>query len=182
MELGSASRRAALRAEVVEGFAPREVLVWAGHPDTRATLRKMRFLFWIGVPVMAIAGVVAPFHVAGQAALLAGAALTAGPFVNAWRAANTVYVLTNRRAIVLCQLMGSIDSMSVDLGGADPEPEILRGEGNTGTVLFVSGLPPRRRHTDYTGKFGFWDVPNADDVAGIVQTTVRAYRTNSSDL
>ncbi|WP_424958279.1 hypothetical protein [Hyphomicrobium sp. 1Nfss2.1] len=145
-------------------------------------MRKMRFLFWIGVPIIAIAGIVALFHVAGQVALLAGVALTAGPFVNAWRAANTVYVLTDRRAIVLCRLLGSVDSMSIDLGFADPEPEILRGEKKVGTVLFVSGLPPRRRHTDYQGKFGFWDIPNADGVAGFVQKTVRAYRTNSSDL
>ncbi len=156
--------------------------MWAGHPDARATMRKMRFLFWIGLPIMVIASVVAPFHVAGQTALLAGAALTAGPFVNAWRAMNTVYVLTNHRAVVLCRLVGSVDSASVDLGCADPEPEILRGEGHVGTVLFVSGLPPRRRHTDYRGKFAFWDVPNADEVARMVQTTVRACRTNSSEL
>lgn len=182
MELGLASHRAALRAEVLARFAPGETLVWAGHPDARATLRKMRFLFWIGVPMIAIAAVVAHFHVAGQAALLAGVTLTAGPFVNAWRAANTVYVLTDCRAIVLCRLMGRIDSMSVDLGGADPEPEILRNGANVGTVLFVSGMPPRRRHTDYLGKFGFWDIPDADDVAGIVQRTVLAHRTNPSDL
>jgi hypothetical protein len=166
-------RRAALKAEVVAGLAPGETLVWAGHPDPGATLSKMRFLFWIGLPIMAAAGAVAYFHVAGQVGLLVGAALTAAPFVNAWRAANTIYALTDRRAIVRCRLMGSVDETSVDLGCADPEPEILRGKGNVGTVLFVSGLPPRRRHTDYLGKFGFWDVHNAEVVASIVARAVR---------
>ena len=172
MEQARASRRRALRDEVVAGLAPGEALVWAGYPDAGATLRKMRFLFWIGLPIMAAAAVAACFNAAGQVGLLVGAALTAGPFVNAWRAVNTVYVLTDRRAIVLCRLMGSVDQSNVALDCADAEPEILRGEGDVGTVLFVSGLPPRRRHTDYQGKFGFWNVPNADEVARIVQRAV----------
>ena len=182
MELELASRRAALKKEVVAGLAPGEALVWVGYPDAGATLRKMRFLFFIGVPIMAIAGVVTYFSAAGQFGILAGAALTAGPLVNAWRAANTVYVLTDRRAIILCRLSRGLDRMSVDLGCADREPEILRGEGNVGTVLFVSGLSPRRRHTDYQGKFGFWDVPNVDEVAAIVQRAVRDFCLCSSDL
>lgn len=128
----------------------------------------MRFLFWIGVPLMATAGILTLFHSAGVVGLIIGAALTAGPFVIAGRARNTIYALTDIRAIIVC----GKTFVSVDLGGADREPEILRLEGKSGTVLFVSGLPRRVRYTDYTGKFGFWDVADADGVAAVVRAVV----------
>ena len=170
MELSA--RRVQLTEAVRAELGADEKLIWTGHPDAGATFRKMRFLLWIGIPFTAIAAILALFHSAGVVGLIIGGALTAGPFVNAGRARNTIYALTDSRAIVICKLAGGTTQVSVDLSGADREPEILRLEGKSGTVLFVSGLPPRRRYTDYTGKFGFWDVADADEVADVVRAVV----------
>jgi len=126
-------------------------------------------LIWIGGPVTGIAGWFARDSIAAQFVLLAGLALLLGPAVAALMARGTIYGLTNRRALVVSTSIGHRALMSVDLSAADDVVELLEGEGGSGTVLFVSGLPRRRRYTDYTGKFGFWDVPNAAQVAAIVQ-------------
>jgi hypothetical protein len=165
-------KSAALADKVRAELGAQEKLIWTGHPDAGATFRKMRFLLWIGIPWTAIAGILTVFHSAGVVGLIIGAALTAGPFVNAGRARNTIYALTDSRAIIICKLAGGTTQVSVDLSGADREPEILRLEGKSGSVLFVSGLPPRRRYTDYTGKFGFWDVADADEVADVVRAVM----------
>jgi hypothetical protein len=176
MELKAASRRAALAEDLRAELGAGENLVWLGGPDARATFRKMRPLLWTGIPWTAIAGIIAVFHGAGLVGMIMGLALAAGPFVNAWLAANTIYALTDRRAIVLCRPIGGRTLVSVDLAGADREPEILRSYGGCGTVLFASNLPPRRRYTDYRGKFGFWDVPDPDGVAAALRPAIWNFR------
>lgn len=108
-------------------------------------------------------------HIAAQFALLAGLALMFGPVVAAWMARGTIYALTDRRALILSKSVRHRALTCVDLSAADKTVEMLKGEGEGGTVLFVSGLPPRRGYTDFTGKFGFWDVADAAEVAAIVQ-------------
>jgi hypothetical protein len=167
--LSSSSRQASLQAEIEAELEPGERLVWTGHPEARAAFRRLRWLYWVSVPWVAIAAWFARDSVAAQFALLAGLALLLGPVVAASMARRTIYALTDRRALVASKSIGHRALMRVDLSLADETVEILRGEGAGGTVLFVSGLPPRRRYTDYTGKFGFWDLPDAAQVAAIVQ-------------
>ena len=125
--------------------------------------------------VVAIAGWFALDSIAAQFALLAGLALL-GPAVAALMARGTIYGLTNRRALILSRSIGHRALTSVDLSAADDVVELLEGEGGSDTVLFISGLPRRRRYTDYTGKFGFWDVPDAAEVAAIVQSQLDGRR------
>ena len=167
--MGKPSRQASLQAEIETELEPDERLVWTGQPDARAVFRKLRWLVGVGGLVVAIAGWFA-LSVAAQFALLAGLALLLGPAVAALMAHGTIYGLTNRRALILSRSIGHRALTSVDLSAADDAVELLDGEGGSGTVLFVSGLPRRRRYTDYTGKFGFWDVPDAAEVAAIVQS------------
>lgn len=174
--MASSARRAALQAEIVSELQPGERLVWTGHPDPRAVFRKLRWLFWIALPVVAGATLFAYDNVLAQFVLLAGLAMLLGPVVAAFRARGTIYALTGRRALVLSTSVGHRAFTSVDLSGADETVEVLRGEGDAGTVLFVSGLPPRRRYTDYTGKFGFWDVSNVSEVAAAVQSELDKWR------
>ena len=162
------ARREALVEKVRAELGVNEQLIWTGHPDADATFRKLRPLLWFGIAWTALAGALALFYSAAVVGVMIGAALTGGPFLNARRARNTVYALTESRAIIIC----GKSFVSVALAGADREPEILRLEGKSGTVLFVSGLPRRVKYTDYTGKFGFWDVPNADEVADVVRAVV----------
>jgi hypothetical protein len=167
--MGKSSRRASLQAEIETELEPGERLVWTGQPDARAVFRKLRWLLGAGGLVVAIAGWFALDSAAAQFALLTGLALLLGPAVAALMARGTIYGLTDRRALVLSKSIGHRALTSVDLSAADDAVELLEGEGGSGTVLFVSGLPRRRRYTDYTGKFGFWDVPDAAEVAAIVQ-------------
>lgn len=163
------SRRAPLQAEIEAELEPDERLIWTGQPDAWAVFRKLRWLIFFAAPVVAIAAWFARDSIAAQFVLLAGLALLLGPAVAALMARGTVYGLTDRRALVVSKSIGHRALMSVDLSCADDSVELLEGEGASGTVLFVSGLPRRRRYTDYTGKFGFWDVPQAAQVAAIVQ-------------
>ena len=167
--MDKSSRRASLQAVIEAELEPGERLVWTGQSDARAVFRKLRWLIWVGGPVAGIAGWFARDSIAAQFVLLAGLALLLGPAVAALMARGTIYGLTNRRALVVSTSIGHRALTSVDLSVADDVVELLEGEGGSGAVLFVSGLPRRRRYTDYTGKFGFWDVPNAAQVAAIVQ-------------
>jgi hypothetical protein len=166
--MNASSRQAALQAEIATELQPGERLVWTGYPAAGAVFRKLLWLIWVGGPVVVVAWFVRD-QIAGQLALLAGLTLMLGPVVAAWMARGTIYALTARRALILSKSIGHRALSSVDLSAADKRVESLQGEGGGGTVLFVSGLPPRRRYTDYTGKFGFWDVPDAAQVAAIVQ-------------
>ena len=163
------SRRAPLQAEIEAELEPDERLIWTGQPDPWAVFRKLRWLIFFAAPVVAIAAWFARDSIAAQFVLLASLALLLGPAVAALMARGTVYGLTNRRALVVSKSIGHRSLMSVDLSCADDAVELLEGKGASGTVLFVSGLPRRRRYTDHTGKFGFWDVPQAAQVAAIVQ-------------
>jgi hypothetical protein len=167
--LKSPSRQRLLAAEIEAELEPGERLVWTGKPEAAAVHRKLRWLYWVAVPWVAMAIWFARDSIVAQFALLAGLALLLGPLVAAAMARRTIYALTDRRALILSKSIGHRSLTSVDLGAADETVEILRGEGAGGTVLFVSGLPPRRRYTDFTGKFGFWDVPDASEVAATVQ-------------
>jgi hypothetical protein len=168
--MGKPSGQASLQAEIETELEPDERLVWTGQPDARAVFRKLRWLVGVGGLVVVIAGWFALYSVAAQFALLAGLALLLGPAVAALVARGTIYGLTNRRALILSRSIGHRALTSVDLRAADDAVELLDGECGSGTVLFVSGLPRRRRYTDYTGKSGFWDVPDAAQVAAIVQS------------
>jgi hypothetical protein len=172
----SPSRRASLQAEIASELEPGERLVWTGHPDARAVFRKLLWLIWVGGPVVAIAAWFAHDFLVAQFAVLAGLALLLGPGVAALMARRTIYGLTDRRALILSKSIGHRALSSVDLSAADKRVETLQGEGGGGTVLFVSGLAPRRRYTDYTGKFGFWDVPDAAQVAAVVQNELNRRR------
>ena len=105
--------------------------------------RKLRWLIWIGGPVAGIAGWFARDSIAAQFVLLAGLALLLGPAVAALMARGTIYGLTNRRALVVSTSIGHRALTSVDLSVADDVVELLEGEGGSGAVLFVSGLPRR---------------------------------------
>jgi len=165
-----------LQAELAKELGPSERIVWKGYPDDRVVFRKLRWLVLVALPILAVSAPFALDYLIAQFLILVAMALFLGPFVSAARARSTIYALTDQRALVLSRSFGYRSISSVDLSAADDKAEILPSEGNAGTVLFVSGLSPRRRYTDYTGKFGFWDVPDASSVAATVEEVIRNVR------
>lgn len=165
----SADLLASMRGELRSG----EKLLWTGHPDPRVTRRRMRFLFFIAVPWIAVA-LLQPFGGTVRLfATLAGIGLLLGPFAAAFQVARTIYGLTPTRALVVTKWGRKHGLVSVDLGIDPGDVEELPIEGTAGAVLFVPGLPRRVSGTDHTGKFGFWDVPDTGAVAREVSEAIR---------
>lgn len=152
---------------------PGERVLYAVRPDTWATLRNKMFLWWIGVPWCI--GVLGLFF-AGRASpviavplAMVGIAMLAGPIIMVIDAQYTVYVITDRRALIVRYGLRP-DLVSCPFERMDATPEIMTAGGRSGHLYFASDMSTKLRDVDYTGKLAFRDLADVQMAAQRLDT------------
>ena len=146
-----------------------ERVIWQGRPDAWTDMMMLRFLWWIGVPWLTLAVVATHRGWIDESAfffLITGVVMLAGPVMLYIRDLQTLFVITDRRALILRTAMGQQESLSTapTTSEMDKELEILPISGHVGHLNFASGVSTRTPDTDYTGRYGFRCVKNVEKV------------------
>lgn len=165
----------ATTAALAEVLKPGERVLWTGRPDPVATLRTQLFLWWVGLPGLAIAltlyfGDFAPPAV-NFVALGIAAVFMLAPFLLVVQAYGTIYAVTDRRALILHDALGKRQLVSYGLDELDDDFEILaRGDGdNIGHLYFASGARSDVAYADHTGRVAFRELRRPHEVAALIR-------------
>lgn len=146
-------------------------MVWRGQPDGIARAAMWRFLWWIGFPwlLLTILALRADWiDEAAQPLVMVGLAMIAAPLVMLLHDLQTLYVITDRRALILRTAWGRRTVGQTSFEAMDAAFEILDIGRGAGHVNFASGRSTRSPDTDYTGRYGFRCVRNPAHVRDIL--------------
>ena len=151
-----------------------ERIIWQGQPDTLADFRLLRFLWLIGIPCLILTYMARSHHWIDGAATplaLAGLAMMGGPFAMALYAMQTLFVITDRRAIILRTAWGKHTVASTALSGMD-KLEILDVGGGAAHLNFTTRPSAKSPDADYTGRYGFRSIQDAEAVRAILKDAI----------
>lgn len=160
-------------------LADGEPVLWQGQPDPINGMLVLRVLWPIGLVWLALTCLAFQrgwIDGAATPLALAGIALTAGPFVKALYDMQTLFVITDRRAIILRTAWGKKYVRSTALDSIERRPEILDAGRGAAHLNFLSGVSGKVADTDYTGRYGFSSIRDAESVRAILETAVKARR------
>ncbi|MCP3368099.1 hypothetical protein [Bradyrhizobium cajani] len=158
-----------LRAETLHDG---EQVVWQGQPDGVARMFMWRFLWWIGFPWLLLTVIAISNDWIGRAAqplLMLGVAMVAAPLVMLLQDLQTLYLITDRRTLILRTAWGRRTVSQTPFQAMDAVFEILDVGGGAGHLNFASGRSTRSPDTDHTGRYGFRCVRNAPRVRDILE-------------
>lgn len=166
------------RQRLTDVLGAGERVLWTGAPDTMATLRTQRALWWVGVPwtcaaiALSAYGLI-PWNLDFFAIVLGGVFL-ATPLLITFQAGGTVYAITDRRAILRHNALGQHQVVSIDFAEMDESFEILPTGPNTGHLYFASGQSTRLAYADYDGKLAFRELRDPEAVRDLLER-IRAH-------
>jgi hypothetical protein len=149
-----------------------ERVIWQGRPDAWTDMMMLRFLWWIGVPWLTLAVVGIHRSWIDESAfffLVTGVVMLAGPVVLYIRDIQTLFVITNRRALILRTAWSRKVVDSTPYAAMDKKLEILPISGHVGHLNFASGVSTKKPDTDYTGRYGFRCVKNVEEVRALLE-------------
>ena len=171
-EVRSTLFSAGLRRLLIKTLQPGERVLWQGQPDAIADMMMLRLLWWVGFPWLILSVVAVSKGWIDQSAtffLLFGAMMIAGPLVMLLYDLQTLCVITNRRALILRTAWGKRTVTETAFEDMDPTFEILDISRGAGHLNFASGVSTRSPDADYTGRYGFRCIPDADRVRDILE-------------
>jgi hypothetical protein len=163
---------ASLRRLLAETLQDGEQVVWQGQPDGIARMIMWRFLWWIGFPWLLLTAVAVRndwIEQAAQPLVMLGVAMIAAPLVMLLHDLQTLYVITDRRALILRTAWGRRTVSHTPFQAMDTAFEILDIGRGAGHLNFASGRSTRSPDTDYTGRYGFRCVRNAQRLRDILE-------------
>ncbi|MCP3401130.1 hypothetical protein [Bradyrhizobium sp. CCGB20] len=163
---------AGLRRLLAEALQDGEHVVWQGRPDGVARMMMWRFLWWIGFPWLLLTVVAVRNDWIDQAAhplAMLGVAMVAAPLVLLLQDLQTLYLITDRRALILRTAWGRRTVSQTPFEAMDAVLEILDIGRGAGHLNFASGRSTRSPYTDYTGRYGFRCVRDAPRVRDILE-------------
>ena len=170
-ELRATPFSAGLLRLLAESLHEGERVVWRGQPDGIARAAMWRFLWWIGFPwlLLTILALRADWiDEAAQPLVMVGLAMIAAPLVMLLHDLQTLYVITDRRALILRTAWGRRTVGQTSFEAMDAAFEILDIGRGAGHLNFASGRSTRSPDTDYTGRYGFRCVRNPAHVRDIL--------------
>ncbi|MDP1907101.1 MAG: hypothetical protein Q8K85_02280 [Hyphomicrobium sp.] len=171
-EIRSTLFSAGLRRLLIKTLQPGERVLWQGQPDAIADMLMWRFLWWVGFPWLILSAVAASRGWIDQSAtffLMSGAIMIAAPFVMLLYDLQTLCVITDRRALILRTAWGKRTVTGTAFEDMDATFEILDISRGAGHLNFASGVSTRSPDADYTGRYGFRCIPDADRVRHILE-------------
>lgn len=129
-----------------------------------------RYLWWIGFPWLLLTAI--GFDWIGGAAhplAMLGIAMVAAPLVMLLQDLQTLYLITDRRALILRTAWGRRTVSQTPFQAMDPVCEILDIGRGAGHLNFASGRSTRSPDTDYTGRYGFRCLREAPRIREILE-------------
>ncbi|WP_322517985.1 hypothetical protein SR870_10945 [Rhodopseudomonas palustris] len=162
---------APLRRALDAALQPGERVLWQAQPDAYAAMMMVRALWWIGVPWLALALLGLSRGWLGDwigLPLLLGVALVLGPFVVLLHHLHTLYVVTDRRALILRAGLGRDRAVATDFGAMN-QLEVLDIRGRGGHLSFASRASTASPDTDFTGRYGFRFLPDVAAARGALE-------------
>ena len=100
---------------------------------------------------------------------MSGAIMIAAPVVMLLYDLQTLCVITDRRALILRTAWGRRTATATAFEDMDASFEILDVSRGAGHLNFASGVSTRSPDADYTGRYGFRCIPDADRVRDILE-------------
>jgi hypothetical protein len=171
-EVRSTLFSAGLRRLLIKTLRPGERVLWQGQPDAIADMMMWRFLWWIGFPWLVLSALAVSRGWIDQSTtffLMSGAIMVAAPFVMLLYDLQTLCVITERRALILRTAWGKRTVTETAFADMDATFEILDISRGAGHLNFASGVSTRSPDADYTGRYGFRCIPDADRVRDILE-------------
>ncbi|UWU66669.1 hypothetical protein [Bradyrhizobium sp. NC92] len=162
---------AGLRRLLAETLQEGEQVVWQGQPDGVARMMMWRFLWWIGFPWLLLTVIAVRndwIDQATQPLAMLGVGMVAAPFVMLLQDLQTLYVITDRRALIVRTAWSRRSVTATSFDAMDAVFEILDIGGGVGHLNFASGCSTRSPDTDYTGRYGFRCVRDARRIRDIL--------------
>ena len=175
-ELRSTIFSEGLRRLLTDALQPGERLLWQGQPDGIARMMIGRLLWWIGFPWLLLTAIAFFRGWIGESTaplVMIGFMMVAAPFVMLLHDLQTLFAITNRRALIVRTAWGKRTVAATrfdDMDAAFEVADIGRGAGH---LNFASGRSTRSPDTDYTGRYGFRGVRNPPAVRDILERARR---------
>jgi hypothetical protein len=157
-----------------------EKIIWQGRPDWWADLKMAGVTWYVGVPWQAMTAFATWMKWIEEATFplfMVGVAIMAIPLIHFVRDLQTLFVITDRRAIILRApwANGKPTVASTYYERMDKELEILAISGNVGHLNFASGVSTRDEDADHTGRYGFRCVKNVEKVRDLLAGAIAKY-------
>jgi hypothetical protein len=152
-----------------------ERVIWQARPDAWTDMMMWRCLWWVGVPWLTLAIVATRQSWVDESApffLITGLAMLAAPFLLYIYSLQTLFVITDRRALILRTAWRKKTADSTYYADMDEELEVLPVKGHVGHLNFASGVSTRNPDADYTGRYGFRCVLNVDKVRAVLEQAI----------
>ena len=149
-----------------------ERVIWQGQPDGVAHMMMWRYLWWIGFPWLLLTVIAVGLDWidgAAQPLVLLGVAMVAAPLVMLLQDLQTLYLITDRRALILRTAWGRPTVSQTPFQAMDANFEILDIGRGAGHLNFASERSTRSPDTDYTGRYGFRCLPDAPRIREILE-------------
>ena len=175
-ELRSTIFSAGLRRLLTGALQPGERVLWQGQPDGIARMMMWRLLWWIGFPWLLFTAVAVFRGWIGQSTvplLMVGLMMVAAPFVMLLHDLQTLFAITNRRALIVRTAWGKLSVAATRFDDMDASLEITDIGRGAGHLNFASGRSTRSPDTDYTGRYGFRCVRNAPGIRAMLERARR---------
>jgi hypothetical protein len=160
-----------------ETLGENERVLWQGRPDAWADLKLTYVTWWLGVPWLAMTAFATSRGWITEAAFplfMVGAVIMALPLIHFVRDLQTLFVITDRRALILrdswFEKKKTVDSTYYQ--SMDKEIEILPVRGDVGHLNFASGVSTRKADADFTGRYGFRCVKNVERVRDLLARAI----------
>jgi hypothetical protein len=166
----------ALQRLLTEALQPGERVLWRGQPDGVARMMMWRFLWWIGIPWLPVTGIAISRGWVGQSTvplLMVGIMMIAAPFVMWLHDLQTLFAITNRRALIVRTAWGKQTVSATRFEDMDKTFELADIGRGAGHLNFASGRSTRSPDTDYSGRYGFRCVRNPSGVGDILERARR---------
>jgi len=157
-----------------------ERVLWQGRPDAWADLRMLLATWWLGVPWVAIAALATFMGWIDDAAfalIMIGVLIMALPLIHFARDLQTLFVITDRRALILRAAWkdSKTTAASTSYNQMDKELEILMVSGKVGHLNFASHVSTRNEDADHTGRYGFRCVKDVEKVRDLLAGAIAKY-------
>jgi hypothetical protein len=165
-----------LRQLLTEALQPGERVLWQAQPDGVARMMMWRALWWIGLPWLLVTGIAISRGWVGQSTvplLMVGIMMIAAPFVMWLHDLQTLFAITNRRALIVRTAWGKRTVSATRFEDMDKTFEIANIGRGAGHLNFAWGRSTRSPDTDYTGRYGFRCVRNPSGVGDILERARR---------
>ena len=170
-EIRSTIFSASLRRLLSEALQPGERALWQGQPDGIARMMMWRFLWWAGFAWLLLTATAVSRGWIDQSIpflLLFGLMLVTAPFVMLLQDLQTLFAITNRRALLVRTAWGKRTVSATRFEEMDAVFEVLDIGRGAGHLNFASARSTRSPDTDYTGRYGFRCVRNPSAVREIL--------------